>query len=118
VHLEKNAPIQIRVELLTVDESQRNGNAPTVYCTKATEKDPAGRLSIFVEETSETGTPFAGWIRNGGQKEVFHTNTFVNLLEGGSMAQSSYLPRRWVSTTFEQGDGKRKKKHKYTEGCS
>lgn len=118
VHLEKNAPIQVRVELLTMDEFQRNGSAPTAYCIKATEKDPASRLSIFVEGTSETGTPFAGWIRSGGQKQVFHTNTFVDLLEGGSMAQSSHLPRRWISTTFERGDGKRKKKHKYTEDCS
>jgi len=118
VHLEDNAPAQVRVELLTADEFQHNGSGPNIYCTKAIEKDSARRLSIFLEVTTETGTSFAGWMKSGGQRNVFRVNTCVDLLEGGSMTQSSHLPRRWISTTFERGDGKRKKMQKYTEDVS
>jgi hypothetical protein len=53
VHLKDTAPIQVRVELLTADEFQNNGSGLTNYCTKAAEKDPASRLSILVERTTE-----------------------------------------------------------------
>lgn len=77
VHLEHNTPIQVRFESITEDEFRRKGNYPNVYCLKATKDDPASRLAVFVEGTSDNGAPFAGWLRSNGQKRVFKMNLWT-----------------------------------------
>jgi hypothetical protein len=72
------------------------GRPPHVYCSNATEEDPAFRLAIFVEGTFANGIPFAGWLQSNGEDIVKKMNTFVDLLEGGTMYQSRKLPRQWI----------------------
>jgi hypothetical protein len=114
IHLEDGAPIQVRLDLITEDELRRKGSHPNVYCTCATRDDPASRLAVFVEGTSATGVPFAGWLRSRATKKVFKMNTLVDMLEGGTMFQSRNTPRRWISLTGEDGQGKLTRRDKYT----
>jgi hypothetical protein len=112
--LEHDEPIQVRPELISKEEFMLQGKHPNVHCLKATNKDPASRLAIFVEGTFADGAPFAGWIRSNGENQVYKMNTLVDLLEGGTMLQSSDLPRRWISLKYQNKQGKIQKKLFYT----
>lgn len=105
VHLEHDAPVQVRFELMSEDEFQRNGRNPKAYCMKATKSDPAARLAIFVEGTSINGKPFAGWLRSSGEMQVRKVNTLVDILEDGTMTKSRHLPRRWVDLKYQNDLG-------------
>lgn len=118
VRLEQNAPVQVRFEHITEDEFRRKGNHPNVYCLKATKDDPASRLAVFVEGTSDNGAPFAGWLRSNAEKQVFKINTLVDMLEGGSMTKSRHLPRRWIMLRFQNQHGEMARKAFYTEDSS
>jgi hypothetical protein len=115
VRLEHEAPVQVRFEIITEDEFRRKGNHPNVYCLKATKDDPASRLAVFVEGTSDNGAPFAGWLRSNAKKQVFKINTLVDMFEGGSMPKSSHLPRRWVELRYQNQHGETARKRDYTE---
>jgi hypothetical protein len=82
------------------------GKHPNVYCLKATNKDPASRLAIFIKGAFADGALFAGWIQSNGENQVYKMNTFVDLLERGTMLQSSDLPRRWISLEYPNQQGK------------
>lgn len=103
VHLEHDAPLQVRIKLITINELETIGSFPNVYCIKAKRHDPAARLAIFVEGTSIRGQPFAGWLRTSAEKQVWKVNTLVDILEGGTMTQSRHKPRRWVVLRYENG---------------
>ena len=115
VHLEHDAPVQVRLELTAKDEFRQKGKHANVYCVKATKDDPASRLAVFVEGTSENGAPFAGWLQTDAERRVFKINTLVDMLEGGSMTKSRHLPRRWVSLKFRNEHGEVAQKDFYTE---
>ena len=115
VHLEHDAPVQVRFELITEDELRQKGKHANVYCVNATKDDPASRLAVFVEGTSEKGEPFAGWLQTNAQQKVFSINTLVDLLEGGSMTKSRHLPRRWIHLKFQNEHGEMVQKSFYTE---
>lgn len=115
VHLENDAPVQVRLELTAKDEFRQKGKHANVYCVKATEDDPASRLAVFVEGTSKHGAPFAGWLQTNGKKQVFKINTLVDILEGGSMTKSRHLPRRWITLKFQNEQGEMARKIFYTE---
>ena len=118
VHLEHNTPVQVRFEIITEDEFRRKGNHPNVYCLNGTKDDPASRLAVFVEGTSNNGAPFAGWLRSNSEKQVFKINTIMDMFEGGSMTKSRYLPRRWVALKFQNQHGEIARTAFYTEDSS
>ncbi|XTI89807.1 hypothetical protein V2W45_1241595 [Cenococcum geophilum] len=118
VHLEHNAPVQVRFESITEDEFRRKGNHPNVYCLNATKDDPASRLAVFVEGTSDSGAPFAGWLRSNAEKKVFKINTLVDMFEGGSMIKSRHLPRRWIELKFQNQHGEIVQQAFYTKNSS
>ena len=118
VHLEHNTPVQVRFEIITEDEFRRKDNHPNVYCLNGTKDDPASRLAVFVEGTSNNGAPFAGWLRLKAEKGVFKINTLVDILEGGSMTKSSHIPRRWIVLKFQNQHGEIARKVLYTEDSS
>jgi hypothetical protein len=118
VHIEHNTPIQVRFESITEDEFRRKGNYPNVYCLKATKDDPASRLAVFIEGTSDNGAPFAGWLRSDAEKQVFKVNTLVDMLEGGSMTKSRHLPRRWIVLKLQNQHGEIARKAFYTDDSS
>ena len=115
VHLEHDAPVQVRLELTIEDEFRRKGKHANVYCVNATKDDPASRLAVFVEGTSENGEPFAGWLQSNAKKQVFRINTLVDLLEGGSITKSRHLPRRWIDLNFQNEHGEMARKSFYTK---
>lgn len=112
--IEDGAPIQVRPLLLSKNNLTSEGQAPYIYCTKATEEDPASRLAIFVEGTLADGQPFGGWLRSGGQNNVYKMNTFVDLLEGGTMMQSKECPRRWICLKHQNAQWTVKPRRWYT----
>lgn len=118
VHLKHDTPVQVRLESITENKFRRKGNYPKVYCLNATKDDPASRLAVFVEGTSNNKAPFAGWLRTNAEKLVFKMNTLVDILKGGSMTKSSHIPRRWIVLKFQNQHSKTTRKALYTENSS
>jgi hypothetical protein len=110
VQLENEAPIEVRFELTTKDELRQKGPPENVYCLGASTNDPAIRLAIHIEGTDENGKPFAGWLQVQSALRIPKMNTFVEMLDGGSMLDSSKRPNRWYKQTMlNMGTGEKKK---------
>lgn len=73
---------------------------------------------MFVEGTSDSGAPFAGWLRSNAEKKVFKINTLVDMFEGGSMIKSRHLPRRWIELKFQNQHGEIVQQAFYTKNSS
>ncbi len=108
--LDHNSPVQVLFELITEDECRCKGNHLNVYCLKAKKDDPASRLAVFLEGTSDNGVPIAGCLRSNAEKKVFKINTFVDMLEGGSLTKSRHLPQRWIVLRFQNQHGEMARK--------